>query len=347
MGHAKMNNQTPYSCDTLFLSDEEGRPLLVPVVRATYTLLEDWTPVLAPKQLPVNPAGQFWGAPEESSYKYEPETAFAKPSTDVVLIGSAYPSGAGDSEVTVRLSVGALQKTLRVVGDRYWVRSLGTTYMTPPEPFEKMPLIWERAFGGWDRSHPEPGSHTFEPRNPVGTGFRSKKGNFEEGIHLPNLEDPASPIRRYHDTPPPAGVGFTSPGWQPRSSLAGTYDETWINLRRPLLPADFDRRFFNSAAPGLVATSFLTGHEPVQIDGVSSGGMVRFRLPGAAAPECAVQLTGRVTRSIQTRLDTVVINTDERLVVLTWRGDTQLRTGPHDLLSIEVRNDAVTKIEAN
>ena len=35
----------------------------------------------------VSLAGQLWGEPGKSSYKYEPECAFIKPATDVVLIG--------------------------------------------------------------------------------------------------------------------------------------------------------------------------------------------------------------------------------------------------------------------
>ena len=144
--------------------------------------------------MPVNVRGEYWGDPEMSSYKYEPETAFIKPATDIVLIGHAYAPKPRVTEVDVSLRVGPMEKVVRVVGDRYWVKRFGMTFKTKPEPFERMPLIYERAFGGWDRSHPNPEKHSFEPRNPVGTGFRAKRGKFEEGIRLPNLEDsPASP----------------------------------------------------------------------------------------------------------------------------------------------------------
>src|SRR5208337_4822029 len=93
--------------------------------------------------------------------------------------------------------------------------------ITPPEPFERIPLVWERAFGGWDRSHADPAKHTCEPRNPVGTGFRQKHGHPEEGVRVPNLEDPRYPSRHYGDAPPPAGFGFTGPSWQPRAAFAG------------------------------------------------------------------------------------------------------------------------------
>jgi len=42
------------------------------------------------EQAPVNLSGEHWAAPETSSYKYEPEIAFIKPATDIVLIGHAH-----------------------------------------------------------------------------------------------------------------------------------------------------------------------------------------------------------------------------------------------------------------
>src|SRR5262249_31964755 len=160
------------------------------------------------QQLPINPSGTFHGEPGESSYRYEPETAFFKSSTDVCLLGHAWPPLRPATEVTVRLHAGLLRQTARVIGDRYWIKSLGVISMTPPEPFEQLPLTYERAFGGWDRSHPDPNRHMFELRNPLGTGFRSKHGTFEEGLRLPNLEDPRDLIREHGQTVSPIGFGF-------------------------------------------------------------------------------------------------------------------------------------------
>jgi hypothetical protein len=292
-------------------------------------------------QTPTKVTGELWGEPGISSYKYEPQTAFIKPSTDVVLIGSAFAARPGDTECEVRFSLGPLEKRAHIAGDRHWVKSFGGVYMTAPEPFEKIPLMYERAFGGWDRTHPDPDKHSFEPRNPVGTGFRSKEGRFEEGVRLPNIEDPKHLIRDYGDTPPPAGFGFTSPNWQPRASFAGTYDSAWMENRMPLLPLDFDRRFFNAASPGLIAPGYLKGDEPVLIEGASPGSPIRFNLPGIPPPECRVQLVGRRDALVQTKLDTVIVNTDEDLILLLWRGHLPVRNGPHDIVAIQVRAEGV------
>jgi hypothetical protein len=316
--------------------NEEAQPLFVPIIKATYTIRQDIRLSLAEKQVPVNIGGEYWGDPEHSSYKYEPETAFIKPTTDIVLIGHAHAPKPRVTEVNVSLSVGPIKKVVRVIGDRYWVKKFGLISKTKPAPFERIPLIYERAFGGWDRSYPNPEQHSFEPRNPVGTGFRTKRGKFEEGVRLPNLEATRRPLKRYRDKPPPVGFGFISPHWQPRAALAGTYDEAWTKERMPLLPSDFDRRFFNAAPLDQIVPGFLKGDESVVILNASPRGRLSFSLPGVPPPQCRVELQGRPDQHLQTQLDTVIINTDENLLFLIWRAHLVLRSGPQDVVSIEV-----------
>jgi hypothetical protein len=50
--------------------------------------------------------------------------------------------------------------------------------------------------------------------------------------------------------PSPAGFGPIACHWQPRVGFAGTYGDAWVANRLPLLPDDFDDRFFQSA-PGI------------------------------------------------------------------------------------------------
>ncbi len=336
MGQPSIGNTTPFQCETLFLTDEGGFQILIPIIKASFSFGKSKLVSTAEEQVSLNLEGEYWDKPENSSYKYEPETAFVKPYTDVVLIGHAHPAKTDDTEVHVGFRVGSVSKIVKVTGDRYWVKGAGTISMTKPKPFEKIPLMYENAFGGWDRTHKNPDKHTFEPRNPVGTGFRSRLASFEEGIRLPNLEDPQHPIKTMWDTPPPAGFGFTSPNWQPRASFAGTYDEQWMKDRMPLLPTDFDRRFFNAASPGLVAPGYLIGNEPVVIENASPRGRLEFNLPGISSPMCHVELRGNQHHELQTNLDTVIVNTDEDLVFLIWRTHIVLRNGPHDVVAIKV-----------
>ncbi len=320
--------------EPLFLADEEGRPLLVPLVKATYAIGPRGL-ALAEEQAPVVPEGVPWGDPAESSYRYEPECAFAKAATDVVLVGSAVAPKVGTTEMLVAFQVGPLKKGVRVLGDRAFFKTVGGVGMSRPVPFERLPLQWERAFGGWDRSNPDPKKHDFERRNPVGVGFRLGGSRFEEGLRCPNLEDPARPFKGWGDRPPPAGFGFTSPSWEPRTKYAGTYDEKWTNERSPLLPKDFDRRFLNAASPGLVAPGYLRGDEAVLATGVTAGGGLSFALPGVAPPSVVVAHRGREDVKVATSLDTVIVDTDAGRVFLSWRTQVPVRE-PTAVATIEI-----------
>lgn len=333
MGHPTIENETPFAFEPMGLMDEEGRPLLLLVVKATY-ILADTGLQLAPNQVPVNWGGEAWGAPGESSYRYEPECAFFKPATDVVLIGHAHAPRKGITELQVALQVGPLKKSALVVGERTWFKSLGRVSMTKPLPFEKMPLTWERAFGGWDRT--DPAKVTFEPRNPVGVGFRVSPRHFEEGLKLPNLETLEQPLREFGQRVAPVGFGFTSPDWQPRAAYAGTYDANWDKTRKPLLPRDFDRRFFNAAAPGLVAPGYLQGTESVVIINASPKERLAFSLPGQASPAVTVELTDREDAKPEMHLDTVILDMDTEQVLLLWRGHVVLSEGPHDVRTLRI-----------
>lgn len=341
MPHAVVENRSICACEHLFLADEEGRSVLVVLAQATFSIRDAHTLTLADKAVPPSLTGLLHGADAAiSSYRIEPALAFMKPTTDVVLLAHAQTGGRFVPELQVVLRVGPLGKALRVIGDRVWVKSGAHIVATRPQPFEQMPLVYERAFGGWDRSHPDPARHVFDPRNPVGVGFRAPDGRFEEGLRLPNIDDPNNPLQRYGQSVAPAGVGFVSPHWQPRVAFAGTCDEAWQKDRMPLLPRDFDRRFFNAASPGLVAPGYLTGNEPVLVDNASRWGRVMFNLPGMPAPPCRVQMWRRPDVPLALKLDTVVIDTDEERVLLLWRGHLPLRDGPHDVQGIELSEQA-------
>jgi hypothetical protein len=333
MGQPAIENATPFAFEPLVLADEELRPLFVPVVKATWSIAGP-EPKIADEQVPLAPAGQFWGEPDASSYRLEPECAFVKPATDVILLGSAHAPRPGAAEVLVAFQVGPVKKGVRVVGDRAFFKSVGTPGMTKPAPFETIPLQWERAFGGWDRSHADPRKHACERRNPVGLGFRDAGGRFEDGLRAPNLEDPARPYRGWGDRPPPAGFGFVSPHWEPRAALAGTCDAAWERDRKPLLPRDFDRRFFNAAPAGQVAPGHLRGDEPVVVTGATAGRGLSFRLPGLPRPRVSFTRDGQPDAEVPLVLDTVILDAERLEVYLLWRGCAALSREPLEVRSI-------------
>src|SRR5207245_5439853 len=119
-----------------------------------------------------------------------------------------------------------------------------------------------------------------------------------------------------------------------RASFAGTYDDAWAGARAPLLPKDFDRRFFNAAAPGLVAPGYLRGDEPVLVRNVTREGTLSFALPGVAPPRARLEQRQGEDVEITMRIDTVVVDTDAWRVFLIWRGHAALPDGPLGVNSV-------------
>jgi hypothetical protein len=256
-----LRNQTPFRAQLFPALTKHGEELLLVVVKGTFTVERGETRP-AEEQVPLVISDVHHGEPGASSAKYEADNCPPKPGTDVVLVGQAH-SRKAVTALDVGLAVGPLRKTLRVTGDRVWYQGVGWR-MTDPKPFRAMPLTYERAFGG-DR----------EPRNPVGTGCIGSKGQERpEHVPLPNVEDPANLIQSPGDRPAPAGVGWVGRNWAPRAALVGTYDERWREERAPLLPPDFDERFYNGASAGLVARPHLRGGERVRLLNCSPEGEV-------------------------------------------------------------------------
>jgi hypothetical protein len=327
-------NLTPFAAQPLLLADEQGAELFTFVVKATFALQpgpDTTLALIAGEQMPVCVAPVHYGEPATSSVKFESETAPVKLGTDVVLIGHARPQYGRGTLVDVYLSVGPARVVVRVFGNRVWTTALGRWMPSAPEPFDAMPLVYERAFGGWDRSSADPARHDYEPRNPVGVGFVSKKhGTLLEGAPLPNLENPYEPIGNPTDRPAPVGFGFVGPHWEPRKAFAGTYDDRWEAQRMPLLPDDFDRRFYNSASPALALRGFLRGGEPVEVLNASTRGALRFSLP-VAQPYATVRMKDGATHRVGMAMDTVILDTDEHRLLMLWRGSLPIRS-VHDVL---------------
>jgi len=340
MGHPEVDNRTPFEFASVFVADEEGRPIVATIVKATLAIGPRGESRVAAKQEAVDFAGKYHGEPGQSSVRREPEVAFTKPGTDCVLQGHAIAPRPA-TQVDVGFRVGDLTKVARVTGDRRWEPGLLGSKISAPAPFEKLPLVWERAFGGWDRTPEKEEHHQFEPHNPVGTGFVGKKGRPIPGAALPNIEDPRDVQTAPGHRVQPVGFGFTGHHWQPRAKFAGTYDEAWEKDRAPRLPKDFDRRFFLAAAPGLSSATHLRGDETIVVIGATKEGRWEFSLPAIRPPRCNVALRHGAGQDLTTALDTVIVDADTKHVVLLWRAFTTLRSGPHDVRAFTITAENV------
>jgi len=300
-----LTNQTPFAAERGGARDRTGAEVWIVVVKGTFLIQADGSIELAEKQEPVLVAPVYQGKPGHSSLHYDADLVLTKPTTDILLHGHAYaPDSQPVSSVDVSLSVASVRKTLRVFGDRRWELGWSKPELLEPEPFLKMPLVYERAYGG---QHGDPLKH--DSRNPIGRGFVARKSDLA-GQLAPNIEYPEGPDR-------PAGFGPLCSYWSPRRERAGTYDTAWQESRHPLPPADFDDRFFQAAPDDQQANGYLRGGEDVELINLSPERFLRFRLPRVAL--------GFVTRLERERVDhranlhTVVIEPDQRRVLLVWQ----------------------------
>ena len=326
----EMINPTPLTVSPLFMTDRHGADTLVAVVKATWRIDRDGTLSLAEEQVPIYLEPAYHGEPGASSLLHDTDAVLVKPGTDCILLGHAWAPRVGVNSVDVSLAVGPVRRTVRVFGERCWVRRLWTTSASRPEPFESIALLWERSFGGADLSSPDPAGHEVCLENPVGRGLLARKTKLEiDGMRLPNLEDPACPIEKPRDRPRPMGFGPVPPYWQPRAGYAGTYDDRWRNDDSPLPPQDLDPRFYASAPHGLTTLRYLSGAEEVLIQNAAKAGRLRFELPGVT-PRVTVRL-GTGEKELSMNLDTVIVEPDEARLVQVWRGNCAVHGRVHEV----------------
>jgi len=328
-------NDTPYPSQLGLFTDHQGHQTASVVLKATLAIPGDeglCRP--APQQLPVRPEPAYVGAPGRSSIRYPADLVPTKPGTDVVFVGHAHTPGRRRlTEMTTHLEVGALHKTMTVIGDRKWVWSLMGAVMSRPVPFERMPITYERAYGGRPPSQWKSRTPRLDERNPVGTGYCATRRDVHD-MPLPNLEDPEHRIHSWRQRPPVVGLGAIDAHWTPRRQRAGTYDQTWRARRCPSLPRDFDPRFHCVAGEGLQSRAPMRGELDVTLVHLAIEPVLRFRLPGIR-----VGMHFHIEDDLVERradLWTVVLEPDELRVVMVWGASCRIGKRPAGLHQVDV-----------
>ena len=231
--------------------DPDGGFILSVLARRTYTIQPNGRCVLADEQTPLVAVA----VPETDNVgiMYQDSDLFPyKPLTDIVFRGHAY---APDPlrRFTAAFGVGAVLKYVEVIGDRSCALSAnGSIVFSQPEPLIKVPLRYDRAYGGRDivaeALHGNPymrlrpyvseevalaqASPYLYPRNPCGVGYLIEATPAATAqLRLPNLEQPGdliSPDRlivgrpeRWSLMPVPCAAGWSAYHWFPRAAWIG------------------------------------------------------------------------------------------------------------------------------
>jgi len=248
---------------------------------------------------------------------------------EVLLAGSAYAAhGLATTEQLVRLKLGKIDKSLRVLGDREWMYGMLPFFrITEPSPFTQMPLSWSRAYGG--QRHPaNPEGCGYDP-NPLAALFGRNQGR------MPNIENPDRPVRGHRRRYAPAGFGQLDVGWLPRRQWIGTYGRRWQSEPYPGLADDTHSEFFNAAPLDQRVAGFFEGGESYRLEGmhptlpVIEGQLPEFR------PRAFAHRAGHPADAVEEvalAFDTVWFFPDAELGIAIHRGEIDVE----DSLALDV-----------
>ena len=305
-------NFTPFATDFGFSLDKDGLEFVVAVLKATYSFDPQGHVTMSERtdMCAVFVQDEYYDQPDNSSLKYPSDIVHFKEGTDIIINGHAY--GARSRSIQAGFRLGPLEKVITVCGERHWDSVMGMDTVLGPTPFDRMLLSYENAYGG-SFMHEKFGLCRY-PLNPVGKGFGGHKA---AKLGLPNLEYPGQGIQNIKE-PTPASFGAVPCWWRQRSRYAGTFDQTWLDSRRPLLPADFDHRFYNTVAGDQIYRPKLQGGEPLALIHLHPANEnLQIRIP-ASRFEATFRIKGR-TEIIPMVIDTLVVEPDGNRFFLSYR----------------------------
>lgn len=315
-----LDNRTSFAAGSTWGRNKDGVHEWIVAVKGTYDIAPDGALSLAEEQLPPLLMAEYNGEFGTSSVRYAPDLVASKPTTDIVINGTAYaPGGRPSKDFTVSAQVGPVQKTLRVRGDRWWVRGPLGVAPSLSEPVTTVPIVYERAYGGYDQTDPDPKHQVLDTRNPVGHGVAAKPQHLIDQP-VPNFEYTAGSL----DAAGPAGFGVIDSYWSPRREMTGTYDAAWEQTRRPLLPTDWDPRSLLCSPVDQQPKGPLRGGEPVALQNLTPSGTLLFVLP-----KVYLAFSTRFGRRIEEhrgQLSSVTVEPDHRRVLLVWTSVLTCRT---------------------
>lgn len=317
--------------------EPSGRELLVVVIKGTFVLPKLGEQVrLADEQLPLIMADTFTGEPGFSAPVSEIDFAPRKHACDVLLTGSAHaPAGHQVTRQRVSLRAGTMEKSFDVVGNRVWKAGLSGITASAPEPFTKMPISYDVAFGGTDRNSEDEGEHDAYMPNPVGRGWHKHlKNAWVDGKPLPNTEEAGASVGFPTDKYRPMSFGPLARGWPSRSRFAGTYDDQWLADVFPFLPRDFDERYYQ-AAPEDQQIPIPDRPIDIVLSGLTPDGVRQFTLPHFEAPVNVFPKRGEREDYVAT-LDTIVFDPDFDRFTMSWRVARPLKKSMHEIAQVLV-----------
>ncbi len=314
-------NPTPLPGLAFRQFDQNGALDCIVALRGTCAHVQDGVAAWQDEQIPVQWQDAYDGDPFETPLLYQGDLVPEKTGTDVTFLGDSHAPASNTTEWTCGIEVGPVRKFLHISGPLQFLPDIRPARWPlksedeitgwraeKAKPTKNVPMDWRFAAGG----KPAFGDAPPDPQNPIGTGRIGPRADWRaEPVTAPQIGSQAGP------TPDddPAGLSPIPPFWPQRYRYAGTYDDAWQNERHPLLPEDFDPRFWNCAPEDQIARPFLRGDETYRLTNLHPDHpLATGRLPGFAL---SVRVDGQVRPMV---LDGVQFDwRDTALILLTWR----------------------------
>jgi hypothetical protein len=221
------------------------RLALACVVKRTYAIGKGGKLTLADEQAPLitDPEVELDEYEEHKLLADDTDIGPPKEVTDVVVLGSAH-AAEPVRELFVAVAVSGFARRLLVTGERrVEVRPDGTVRISPAERFQRVPLGYEVAYGGYDEYAqyriapptqeelnllgPRPFGIFAYPRNSAGRAyFLDLDRQRADGALMPQVEDPLDALiperffvprpKAWIDAPVPGALGWLHHAWYPR-----------------------------------------------------------------------------------------------------------------------------------
>lgn len=323
----------------------EGERLDVLVVRATFDFAAHGDVItLAREQCAVVAGDAYAGpastAPLRAVIEEDGDLVPYKPGTDILVSGRARaPGGLACAQWLAGLRVGTLKKLVRLHGPRQFRKHAFGWRLGPACPVDSVCLDYRLAYGGCidiaasltRDGEPDSVRHS---GNPAGIGWLPTAGDYrhlgkagrafvarwvagQQVLDAPQIEAPLDPVTHPCQGVPPQGLSAIARWCTPRVGYQGDFDAHWRANRYPLLPDNFDPRYFQNAPADMVVTPHLRGDESVTMTGLlpEKTDMV---LPGTMLIVVVRLASGRSEASIPL-LDTLRFDLERRQVSMVWR----------------------------
>jgi len=299
-----VKSQGPLAAGSVVFRDNHGKYVGTIVAKITYSLAPGIVPPLD-EPIPIQEADGHWDDDPARSVHIPSDLVPFKKSPEVVVVGSAFaPGDRPVANVISRVIVGSVDKSVELHVPRF-VRD-GTIEDAPRA--RRFPLRYEYAAGGPDSDNP--------------MGIDIARADMRGRRPIPQILPVACEVLPQTTHLPTVGLGPLPAAFRIRSEELRPMDRAWINeMATDALPMGFPSTYYQSAPPDQWLNRPLAANERVVLENLHQRhSRLVLTLPGL---EPVAIVLGQA-EPLRLRADMLVIDSDQGLCTLTFRGHVPL-----------------------